>query len=209
MPVLEINEDEKSILVTALTHERVRLMAEWKKSADDYDSSPYWRARDCAEIDEDADAVTDLRKKIESAEEAPKAAWHHELGWLHPVKAMEAAKADVEAGEITRKETAEAMGFDLAKMDAENARDRARLQSFLTCDLPEPWVDPGVVRDTWLYEDTEADDPIVAGIDTQMTSDGYVRVDIAVSGKPRSKIKIRKDVSESFLRDIEACFRRY
>lgn len=75
MPVLDINEDEKSILVTALTHERVRLMAEWKKSADDYDSSPYWRTGDCAEIDEDADAVTDLRKKIESAENAPKAAW--------------------------------------------------------------------------------------------------------------------------------------
>ena len=52
--------------------------------------------------------------------------WHHNHGWLLPRKYIEAAKADVEAGDLTREEVADALGIDVAELDAENARDRAR-----------------------------------------------------------------------------------
>ncbi|MDH2091479.1 hypothetical protein N5K21_22365 [Rhizobium pusense] len=135
---------------------------------------------------------------------APRAGsgWHHQHGWLHPKKAMEAAAAAVEAGETTREEAADALGVDLAEVDAENARDRARLRAFWTCALAEPWTDiedldggedqmsPG----TWttLPEDCEGDDemfdvtdpePTTAGIDTQSTPDCKVSISITVGGK--------------------------
>lgn len=97
MPVLNISEDEKAILVTALTHERVLLITEWKKRAENYDSSAFSREADCAEIDEHADDIADLRRKIEVAADITKFAWHNEYGWLRSKKDGEIAKATVEA----------------------------------------------------------------------------------------------------------------
>ncbi|MEY9831088.1 hypothetical protein ABIA25_002903 [Sinorhizobium fredii] len=143
-------------------------------------------------------------------ERSPEAAWHRTHGWLHPLRHLEEAAAAVAAGETTREAVAEEMGVDLEQVDAENAHDQERLRVNGWTVLPEGFeVTFEQADDTWLYADTEADDPIMAGIDTQMASEGYVHIDIAVSGKPRSKIKIRRDVSESFLRDIETCFMGY
>jgi hypothetical protein len=61
-------------------------------------------------------------------EKAPRGAWHRTHGWLHPVKTMEAAKDAVEASELTREEVADALGVDLAEVDAENTRDQKRDQ---------------------------------------------------------------------------------
>lgn len=58
--------------------------------------------------------------------------WHHKHGWLHPTKYLEAAKADVEAGDLTREDVAAVLGVDLAEVDAENARDRARQDQMST-----------------------------------------------------------------------------
>lgn len=73
--------------------------------------------------------------------------WHHNHGWLHPRKYIEAAQADIEAGETTREEFVEIVDVDLVEVDAENARDRARLSAFLKFDLAEPWVDSDVDGD--------------------------------------------------------------
>lgn len=127
-PVLNINEDEKTILLTALIHERVRLMKERTKRAEDCESSAFSREYDCAEIDAHADDVTDLRRKIEVAADITKAAWHNQYGWLHSKKVDEAVKADVEAVYQTRKEVAEAMGYDLEEINAANSRNRLRLK---------------------------------------------------------------------------------
>lgn len=90
--------------------------------------------------------------------------WHRERGWLHPKKFIEAALADVEAGVITGEEVAAAIGVDLAEADTENARDRARLQAFVTCDLAEPWIDTEPADDTWPYEATEAADTLTVAL---------------------------------------------
>lgn len=78
--------------------------------------------------------------------------WHHKYGWLHPTKYLEVVKTDVEAGEITREEVAAALGVDLAEVDAENARDEARLPVTSFTALPE-----GFDEDTWPYAETESD----------------------------------------------------
>lgn len=146
--------------------------------------------------------------------------WHHNHGWLHPRKYIEAAKADIEAGETTREEVADALGIDVAEVDAENARDRARIQLgdaiFYDCRLqsnladgtaqdqvaPGTWTtlpqgfdvdaDPGYsfvgdveeyAPDSNPFEITDADEPVTAGIDTQASADGKVRIDITVGGK--------------------------
>ncbi len=201
----------------------------------------------------------------------PKAAWHHKHGWLHPKKAMETAQADIEAGEITREEVADALGVDLAEVDAENARDRVRQDQMspgawttlpdyfgeddLMFDVTDPADDLVVIasgdtqtdgtmvgfhtfpteadksvnnaiwalitrnfaavseREIQLAEKVlranpgflnaikssveglhreysqntlkiaDADEPVTAGMDTQKTADGKVRIDITVGGK--------------------------
>ncbi len=203
MPVLKLTEDERTILVTALTHESVRLMTEWKKSADDYESSPYWRAMDCAEIDEDVDAVTDLRRKIEAVEYEPKAAWHNEFGWLHPKKAAEAATAAVEAGELTREDVAAPLGVDLAEVDAENARDRGRQDQM----SPGTWttLPEGFDPDDWPF-DTDPE-PTTARIDVQ-TKGGKVRIDLAVGGRT-TLIEAEPEAAARLLCDLNLAQRSY
>lgn len=155
MPLLNINEDEKTILVTALTHERVRLMKEWTRAVEDYESSVYSRELDCAEIDDHADAVTDLRRKIEVADYAPKAAWHHKRGWLRN----------------------EAFAEHCKKKFAENVTGEGIKPGTWTT-LPE-----GFDLDDWMFDVTDPEDKVTAGADTQATADGKVRIDITVGGK--------------------------
>lgn len=96
--------------------------------------------------------------------------WHHNHGWLHPKKYIEAAQADIEAGEITREEVADALGIDVAELDA------APGYSFVG-DIEE------YAPDSNPFEITDADEPVTAGIDTQKASDGKVRIDITVGGR--------------------------
>lgn len=171
MPVLEINEDEKKLLLIALVHDRVRLMHEWAKIGDD--DGRIDPDGDRWVIDGVVDAMTDLRRKIEAANDAPKAAWHHERGWLHPKKAME-------AGDLTREDVAADLGFDLAEVDAENARDRARQDQM----SPGTWttLPDEVDSDGWMFDVTDPE-PTTAGIDTQSTNDCKVSISITVGGK--------------------------
>ncbi|MFK3962134.1 hypothetical protein ACI2KT_00970 [Ensifer adhaerens] len=106
---------------------------------------------------------------------APEAAWHHQLGWLHPAK------------------------------NTESAPDEDQISPGAWTTLPEGF-DPA----DWGFDgsDPTADTVTVRG-DTAIPCEGYVRIDIAVSGKPHSLILIRKEVSENFLRDVQACFMSY
>lgn len=167
MPVLEINEDEKKLLLIALVHDRVRLMHEWAQIGDD--DGRIDPDGDRWVIDGIVDAMTDLRRKIEAADDAPKAAWHHERGWLHPKKAMEAAKADVEAGDLTREEVADALGVDFAEVDAQIASIRDRLDRFES----ESWTTLPEDADDLMFDITDPEEKIViASGDTQ--TDGTV-----------------------------------
>ncbi|MBY5325256.1 hypothetical protein [Rhizobium leguminosarum] len=83
--------------------------------------------------------------------------------------------------------TASYFGDDIFDIDGTKS-------AFWTCTLAEPWVGTVLEDDTWPYEDTEADDPIVAGIDTQMTSDGYVRINIAGSSVAMSCSRLRASI---------------
>jgi peptidoglycan/xylan/chitin deacetylase (PgdA/CDA1 family) len=105
--------------------------------------------------------------------------WHHNHGWLHPRKYIEAAKADVEAGEITREEVADALGFYVAELDAENARDRARQDQM----SPGTWttLPEGIDLDDWMFDITDPE-PTTAAIDVQCKH-GRVRIDLNVGGK--------------------------
>jgi len=89
--------------------------------------------------------------------------WHHNHGWLHPRKYIEAAKADIEAGETTRAEVADALGVDLAEVDAENARDRARQDQI----APRTWttLPDKVDTDGWMFDITDPEEPKVKRIE--------------------------------------------
>ncbi|MDX0532972.1 hypothetical protein GOL26_28745 [Sinorhizobium medicae] len=62
-------------------------------------------------------------------------------------------KVDVEAGEITREDVAAVLGVDLAEVDAENARDRARQDQM----SPGTWttLPDGVSVDDWMFDITD------------------------------------------------------
>ncbi|UFS81539.1 MULTISPECIES: hypothetical protein [Rhizobium] len=93
---------------------------------------------------------------------------------------------DFEAGEITREEGADALGFDLAEVDAENTRDQERLKVTGWTTLPEGFeVTAGEANETWPYDTREDDDPVTAGIDVQSNA-GDVRVEITVNGQTAS-----------------------
>lgn len=160
MPVLNINEDEKTILVTALTHERVRLMKEWTKRAEDYDSSAFSRDADCSEIDAHADDVTDLRRKIEAANYAPKTVWHHDHGWL--TKSF----FESDRGKAAYKSALQAVRDNVtgSGLTPDEARDQMSPGTWTT--LPE-----GFDVDAWPYEENEETDPedkiVIASADTQ------------------------------------------
>lgn len=172
MPVLNLNEDERNTVIAALHHERVRLAGEWSKAYDDEEGSGFHRDSELESLAAAIDLTTDLRRKIEVAVDITKAAWHNEYGWLHPVKYLEAAKDAVEAGEITREEVADALGFDLAEVGAENVRDRMR-QSLMS---PGTWTtlpdDFGVDDLMFDITDPEEDQIVIASADTQ--TDGTV-----------------------------------
>ena len=92
--------------------------------------------------------------------------WHHKHGWLHPKKYMEAAKADVEAGDLTREEVAYALGFDIAEVDAQIASIRDRLDRL----EPGTWtaLPDEVDSDDLMFDVTDPEDKIViASADTQ------------------------------------------
>lgn len=180
MPVLNINEDERNTVIAALHHERVRLTGEWSKAFDDEEGSGFHRDSELDRLAAAIDLTTDLRRKIEVAHDISKAAWHNEFGWLHPKKATEAAEAAVEAGDLTREDVADALGVDLTEVDAENARDRARQDQM----SPGTWttLPDGVGVDDWMFDITDPEST-TAGMDTQKTADGKVRIDITVGGK--------------------------
>jgi hypothetical protein len=74
MPVLNINEDEKNAVIAALHHERVRLTGEWSKAFDDEEGSVIYRDSELERIAAAIDLTTDLRRKIEVADDADTAA---------------------------------------------------------------------------------------------------------------------------------------
>lgn len=166
MPVLNISEDERTHIVAALHHERVRLAREWQKGFDDSESMAPIRDQAMEALANALDEVTDLRRKIEVAVDITKAAWHNEFGWLHPKKFVEAAKDAVEAGEITREEVAAAYMVDLSEVDAENVRDRMRQDQM----SPGTWttLPDGYEVDADPFEITDPEEKIViASADTQ------------------------------------------
>ena len=180
MPVLNINEDEKNAVIAALHHERVRLTGEWSKAFDDDEGSGFHRDSELERLAKAIDLTTDLRRKIEVAVDITKAAWHNQFGWLHPVKSMDAAIAEYESGEITKGEVAADFGFDIAEVDAQIAsiRDRLdRLETGTWTTLPD-----GVGVDDLMFDVTDPEST-TAGMDTQKTADGKVRIDITVGGK--------------------------
>lgn len=68
MPVLNLNEGERNLLVTALAHDRARRMHEWEQIQ--YDNSRVNPDGDRWVIDGVVDAITDLRRKIEVVDQA-------------------------------------------------------------------------------------------------------------------------------------------
>lgn len=64
-----------------------------------------------------------------------------------------------------------------------NALQDAAEKRMSSSDLGEPWVETDL-DETFPYESTEADEPVIAGIDTQAAADGCsVRIDIQIDGK--------------------------
>lgn len=135
---------------------------------------------------------------------APEAAWHHQLGWLHPAKSIEAAKAAVEAGDTTREKVADTLGADLGEVDAENARDRARQDQM----SPGTWttLPKGFDPDNWPFDVTDPE-PTTAGIDVQTTG-GKVRIDLAVGDRTTS-IEAEPEAAARLLRDMDLAQRGY
>ncbi|OCW56272.1 hypothetical protein [Hoeflea olei] len=171
MPVLNLNEDERGAVVAALHHERVRLTGEWSKAFDDEEGSVIYRDNELERLAKAIDLTTDLRRKVEVAADITKSAWHNEYGWLHPVKSMEAAIADYESGEATREDVADALGIDVAELDAANARDRARQDQI----APGTWttLPEGYDVDADPYEVTDPEEPKVKRIEIKI--DGVTR----------------------------------
>jgi hypothetical protein len=134
--------------------------------------------------------------------------WHRERGWLRPKKFIEAAQADVEAGAITREHVAVALGVDLAQVDADSAKDPARLKAFVSCDLAEPWIGTEPADDAWPYEITEAADPLAVDLTSRYSADEYDRLELSLNGAWTHRYPIRKEDSERLLRDIQLCFLR-
>jgi hypothetical protein len=90
----------------------------------------------------------------------PSGPWHHDLGHIHPMKSMETAVASVEAGEVMREDVANALGLDIAEMDAENARDRERDQI-----APGTWTTLGEVGvGVWSDGLTDLEEIVIAGV---------------------------------------------
>lgn len=125
MPVLNINEDEKKLLLIALVHDRVRLMHDWAQIGDD--DGRIDPNGDRWVIDGVVDAVTDLRRKIENTPDeefdiqgdagAPLfkgAVWHHEHGWLYTVNQLQAAVEAAEAGGVSKAEVERILTIDTA-----------------------------------------------------------------------------------------------
>ncbi|MDH2092050.1 hypothetical protein N5K21_25315 [Rhizobium pusense] len=162
MPVLNLNEDERSAVIAALHHERARLTGEWSKAFDDEEGSVIYRDNELDRLAKAIDLTTDLRRKVEVAVDITKAAWHNEYGWLHPKKAMEAAQDDIEAGAASREKVADALGIDVSELDAENARDRARQDQM----SPGTWttLPEGFDVDDDPFEITDPE-PTTAGIE--------------------------------------------
>lgn len=122
----------------------------------------------------------------------PRGAWHRTHGWLHPVEHLKNAAADVEAGEITREDVADALGVDLAEVDAENARDRVRQDQI----APGTWtaLPEGFEVDADPYEITDPDEKIViAAADTQTdgTVVGFYRYDLTPSERHNIKRELQ------------------
>ncbi|MFT4163391.1 hypothetical protein [Shinella sp.] len=113
------------------------------------------------------------------------AVWHRERGWLpktrspilEEVEAFNKAvnvswglphrRAAVFGGDI------EIVDVDLVEVDAENARDRARLSAFLNCVLAEPWVDSDVDGDPFEITDPE-EKAFPCWHDMETQSDGLI-----------------------------------
>lgn len=74
MPVLSITEDEKNAVIAALHHERVHLTGEWSKAFDDTEGSAFYRDSELEQLVSAIDQTTDLRRRIEAAEDFPKGA---------------------------------------------------------------------------------------------------------------------------------------
>lgn len=128
-------------------------------------------------------------------------------------------KAAVEAGELTRDDIAEAVGVDLAEVDADNARDRIRPRSYTdafykhalesltdnvigfgTKPLTSTALPEEVDIDAWPYAETDPE-TTTAGVDVQ-TKDGRIRIDLVVGGKTTS-IEADPEAAAQLLRDLD------
>ncbi len=205
MPVtLNLTEYEAGLVMDALMEGRWALMKQWGnlREIEEDHIFPGDMQASFENLDENVVALGWVRDRLKRAiiETPPDggkigAVWHHKRGWIRPVDEIRKAAAAVESGKITREDAAHAIGVDLAEVDAENARDQDRLKVNGWTVLPqgfevtfeEPKSGYGLVGDleddTWPYENTEADDPVTAGVDTQATADGKVRIDIQIGGK--------------------------
>lgn len=192
MPVLNLNEGERNLLVTALAHDRARRMHEWEQIG--YDNSRINPDGDRWVIDGVVDAITDLRRKIEAGEKEPKAAWHHEHGWLHSKKDIEDAKDAGEVAGFTREEFVEIVDVDLVEVGAENSRDQDQVSPGTWTTLPE-----GFDVDTDPFEITDPEEKVVvASVDTQIDGAKVYVVEININGVTRTVC-----APKSTLRDFE------
>lgn len=107
MPTITMTDDQAEIVVEALKDRRARLMCDWVDafSGKSDDDTMSWREPEsiCSELDADIKAVVDVRRLIQDAIE------FHE-------------------GFRTRREVAEKYRVDIDQIDAQNAKDEARLK---------------------------------------------------------------------------------
>jgi len=186
MPViLELDDYETDLVVAALVEGRIKLMDDWKNLYRLPDRGQY--EGDLSIKNADIEILDMIRDRLKggqmiqsfdqprSAEpqQRPTEAWHHKHGWLHPKKDMETAKAAVEAGDLTREEVADALGFDIAEVDAQIASIRDHLDRL----EPGTWTTLPEDAEDWMFDITDGEAPITAGADTQSTADDKVRID--------------------------------
>ncbi|WP_107675040.1 hypothetical protein [Agrobacterium sp. LAD9] len=179
MPVLNLNEGERNLLVTALAHDRARRMHEWEQIQ--YDNSRINPDGDRWVIDGVVDAITDLRRKIEVVDQAQgsNTAWHHEHGWLPSALHKLAESREFEsAGPYG--------GFGRAEVSSvENVGDQMS---------PGTW--------TTLPDDFDANDTLFSCFD----GSEYDRIEISVNGAWRNRYRVRKSESDKFLKDLAKVF---
>lgn len=195
MPVLNIDEDERSAVIAALHHERVRLTAEWSKAFDDNEGPEFIRDSELERLAKAIDLTTDLRRKIEVAADITKAAWHNEYGWLHSKKDGEIAKATVEAeADLIERDLHEfGEAVEVADIALDDIEKRIVLVTGQTT-LPDE-----LDGDDWMFDVTDPDEPKVK------------RIEIKIDGVTRTVYSTDRNIEqlERALVDLQTAQRAY